>query len=264
MPEMPETSPRRPSTSLRRRRRRPMAVLGILALVLVLAPPTARAWEVDVTASPDELVGFHERFSLMAYPYPRHKAEPLGLVGFEIYGEAAALPDADDATVRAATDGSLPGDALAVYRVGARKGLPGRIDLGVSLAKTLDGEDMDLVSAELSWAILEGSVATPALQLRLTGTQTLDADVYDLEMYGAELLLSKGFPIVTPYIGGGVVHAEGTFDRSGRALPTVTTDGTEALAFVGATFNFALFKITAEVERGHEVQGAVRFSVGIQ
>lgn len=241
-----------------------MAALAVLAAAS--APPAASAWDLDLTASPDDLVGFHERFSLMAYPYPRHKAEPLGWVGFEVYGEAAALPDADDATVRSATDGSLPGDALAVYRVGARKGLPGKIDIGASLAKTLDGEGIDLVSAELSWAILEGSVATPALQLRLTGTQTLDAGVYDLEMYGAELLLSKGFPIVTPYIGGGVVYAEGTFDRSGvlGGLPEVTTDGNEALAFVGATFNFALFKITAEVERGHEVQGAVRFSLGIQ
>jgi hypothetical protein len=247
---------------------RPVLPAALAVLILVACPWTpAGAWDVNPATGPGSLVDFHEQFSLMAYPYPRHKAEPLGWVGFEIYGEVAALPGAaDDTSIRNATDGSLPADALSVYRVGARKGLPGKVDLGASLAKTLDG-DIDLVSAELSWAILEGSVATPALQLRLTGTQTLDADLYDLEMYGAELLLSKGFPIVTPYVGAGVVYSEGTFDRStvfGAVPETFTTDGTHTVGYVGATFNFALFKITAEVERGVEVHGAVRFSVGIR
>ena len=35
---------------------------------------------------------------------------------------------------------------------------------------------------------------------RLTGTQTSGSEVYDLDQYGAELLLSKGFTVVTPYV----------------------------------------------------------------
>lgn len=239
-----------------------LVALAGLALPLVGAAP-ARAWEVEPQAPPGALVELHERFSLMAYPYPRHSAEPLGVIGFEIFGEVAALPDADDASVRPAVDGDFPADALAVYRVGVRKGLPWDVDLGVSLAKTVDGE-IDLASAELSWAILDGSLVSPALGLRLTGTRTLDADHYELEQYGAELILSKGFPLITPYVGGGFVWSEGRFDRgeSGPLQGTFTTDGTDTVLFAGATLNLALFRITAEVEKADDVQGALRLSVG--
>ena len=58
----------------------------------------------------------------------------------------------------------------------------------------------------------------------MTGTRTLDAKAYDLDQYGAEVLLSKGFTLVTPYIGAGVVYSRGSSlrlsaSRSRRATP---------------------------------------------
>ena len=52
----------------------------------------------------------------------------------------------------------------------------------------------------------------------MTGTRTLDANAYDLDQYGAEVLLSKGFTLVTPYIGAGVVYSRGKLRLASRLL----------------------------------------------
>ena len=70
----------------------------------------------------------------------------------------------------------------------------------------MDG-DLELISGELSWAILDGGAVAPALALRLTGTQTTGGGAYDLDLYGAELELSKGFAVATPYVGAGAYAA---------------------------------------------------------
>ena len=107
-------------------------------------------------------------------------------------------------------------------RVGARKGLPGGIDLGLSYGKALGG-DVKLVSAELQYAILKGGLLSPALSVRLTGSRAVDAKAYDFDQYGAELLFSKGFTVLTPYVGAGVFRSKGTLDRTAIGGSSRTT-----------------------------------------
>jgi hypothetical protein len=234
-------------------------------LVLALAPAgPASAWEVDAGASGPALEGFHDRFSLAAYPYPRHSAKPLGTLGFDVWVEGAATPDFED-EVRGAVIGDLPGGYLGIYRVGARKGLPLGIDVGASYGKVVDG-DLELFSGEISWAILEGGVATPALGLRGTVTRSSGSDVYDLDQAGVELEISKGFTVLTPYAGAGLVWSDGTFDRvdgiSGRRVE-LGFDSTRTVVYGGVILNLLVPKIAFEVSRGDELQGAVRISFGL-
>jgi len=229
------------------------------ALVWTLAPPPAAAWTVDGGALPGDFALFSRRFASDAYFYPGHGASPLGLVGFAVYAESSydsgfGSAGFTDTAVR----GSLPNDALAVGRVGVRKGLPGGIDLGVALSQALGG-DVKLGSAELSYALSKGGVATPALALRLTGTRTLNARAYDLDQYGAELEVSKGFAVLTPYGGVGVVRSRGRLRGSLQDLSTADTRG---IAYAGLTLNLLLPKITVEVEKGEVVQGRVRVAFG--
>lgn len=200
---------------------------------------------------------FHRSFATAAYHYPRHGAAPLGLVGFDVYADVAVSPDFDD---RALED-DLPGDYLGVVRVGGRKGLPGGIDIGAAYGRAL-GVDLELVSADLQWAIIKGGVLSPALSLRLTGTQTLDSDRYDLDQYGAELYFSKGFAVLTPFIGAGIVRSEGSFESS--LGQTFENSETAEVLYGGVTLNLLLPKITVEVEKAEDtVQGAVRIAFGI-
>ncbi|HVR96390.1 MAG TPA: hypothetical protein VMW27_07240 [Thermoanaerobaculia bacterium] len=233
--------------------------LGFTLLLLLTAAPAA-AWDIRDDAPADGFRVFHERFSDAVYHYPRHGAAPLGLVGFEVYADAAVDQTFDDEGLEGPViDDELTGGLLAVARVGARKGLPAGIDIGLAYGKVLDS-DLDLVSADLQWAILKGGALSPALSLRLTGTQTLDSGSYDLQQYGAEVLLSKGFAVLTPYIGGGFVYSESRLSSPTR---TLKEDSTRGVLYAGATLNLLLPKITVEVEKGEELLYSAKVAFGL-
>jgi hypothetical protein len=238
-------------------------VLAALALLLSLAALLARpaaAWDIRGDAPAEDFRDFHHRFSLAVYDYPRHGAAPLGLTGFDVYADAAVDRGfADEDFARTVIDGDMTGDALTFARVGARKGLPGGINLGLSYGRALQG-DVKLLSAELQYALLKGSVLSPALSVRLTGSRTVDAGTYDLDQYGAELLFSKGFTVLTPYVGAGFVYSDGSLKRP--AGGNLSDDFTQTVVYGGVTLNLLLPKITVEVEKADQVQGAVRVAIG--
>ena len=69
-------------------------------------------------------------------------------------------------------------------------------------------QPIKLISGEIQYAILHGGLLSPALSVRVTGSRTIDAAAYSLDQYGAELLLSKGFTVLTPYVGAGFVRSK--------------------------------------------------------
>jgi len=238
-----------------------LVVVVVIALAASALGSPAVAWEVRGDAAEADFEAFHQRFAFAAYPYPRHGAAPLGITGFRVYAEVTGdLEFADEPFFEGAIDGDLPLDALSIARVGARKGLPGGIDLGASFGRAVGG-DVELISGELSWAILDGGAVTPALALRLTGTRTTGGGAYDLDLYGAELELSKGFAVATPYVGAGAYVADGTLDR-GALGPRFETDDTAVFAYAGVTVNLLLPKLTFEVEQGEAFQGAFNLAFG--
>ncbi len=234
---------------------------ALIILSLAFSALPALAADVRPDAPEADFRDFNRRFSMAAYDYPRHGAAPLGLIGFDVFADAAVDQNfGDEDFARTVLDDSLTGDALVVARVGARKGLPGGINIGVAYGRALE-TDVKLVSGDLQWAIIKGGTLTPALSLRLTGTRTLDAGAYSLDQYGAELLLSKGFTVVTPYIGAGIVHSKGSLDSSlGRTFEDTQT---RATVYGGVTLSLLLPKITVEVEKADVVQGAVRIAFGL-
>jgi len=235
--------------------------LEIFFLLALLAAVPARAWEVSGDATVDDFHAFHRRFSADAYFFPRHRAAPLGLIGFEVYADATYDRTFDDEPfVGTAIDGGFTGGFLSVARVGARKGLPGGIDLGVSYGRTLGG-DVKLISAEIQYALIKGGLLSPALAVRVTGTRTTGSGAYDLDQYGAELLLSKGFTVLTPYVGAGVVRSKGTLQPS--LGPSFEDTASRGVVYGGVTLNLLLPKITFEIEKADEVQAAVRVGFGL-
>jgi len=241
------------------RLRLPRLLLPFLFSVLASAPAQA-SFSVSPRASRGDFEAFHRRFSSDAYFYPRHSASPLGLIGFEVYADATYDDAFDDQSFnQTAVDGDYTGGFLSVARMGARKGLPGGVDLGLAYGKTLNG-DVKLISAELQYAILHGGVLEPALSVRITGTRTVDASAYELNQYGADVLLSKGFTVVTPYIGAGLIRSRGRLDRG--LLGTFEDTETHGVAFAGVTLNLLLPKINFEVEKGEALQAAVRVGFG--
>ncbi|HEY2292890.1 MAG TPA: hypothetical protein VGM86_19480 [Thermoanaerobaculia bacterium] len=231
-----------------------------LLLALAAAMPASASWEVSRNATPEDFRDFHRRFSSDAYFYPRHSASPLGLVGFEVYVDTTYDSAFDSQSFNdTAVKGDYTGGFLSIARVGARKGLPWGIDIGASYGEALGG-DVKLFSGEVQYAILHGGVLAPALSVRVTGTRTVDANAYRLDQYGAELLLSKGFPAVTPYVGAGFVSSKGTLDSNLRSLSDTTT---HPVIFAGVTLSLLVPKIHIELEWGEAFQAAVRVGIGL-
>jgi hypothetical protein len=228
--------------------------------MLGTAAAPARAWDPTAPAPPEDFSAFNRRFSSDLYFYPRHGAAPLGLLGFEVYADATYDKSFDsEPFFKTVVDGNLPGGVLSVGRVGVRKGLPGGLDLGVSYGEAL-GSQVKLVSAEAEYALIKGGILEPALGLRVTGTRTVSSGAYDLRQYGAELLLSKGFTILTPYIGAGLTYSRGTLGHGDLVL---NDNATRAVAYAGLRLNLLLPKIVVEIEKGEVVQGAVRIGFGL-
>jgi len=252
----------RPTPATRREsRRRPRCWIGpALLATLAVGAPSASAWEVRDDAPAAEFAAFHRRFSFAAYDYPRHAAHPLGTIGWEIFADAGVDTGLDDEPFwPVVVSGDAPGGWATVGRVGARKGLPFGLDLGASYGRAL-GSDIDLISVDLQKALLHGGALSPAFSLRLTGSRSVGGGAYSFEQVGVEALASKGFTVLTPYVGAGLLHSDGTLHRA--AGGQVSTDFTKGFVYAGLTLNLLLPKITVEVEDGEVRQAAVRVAFG--
>src|SRR5215475_2531226 len=129
-------------------RKRILAIWTILTMGAILASRPARAWDPVPTAPAGDFSAFNRRLSSDLYPYPRHGAAPLGIVGFDVYADASYDSGFDDQPFfRTAVDGNLPGSTLSIGRVGIRKGLPGGLDVGISYGEAL-GSGIHLISGE--------------------------------------------------------------------------------------------------------------------
>lgn len=232
----------------------------VLALGLAAALP-ATAWDVRRDASASDFRDFARRFASAAYAYPRHPAETLGVTGFEAFAEASYDDAFDEEPFFAgAVDGDLDGGFLSVARAGLRKGLPGHVDLGLSVGQAI-GTDLRFATAEVQWAFLDGGALSPAAALRITATRSQGSDAFTLDQAGLEVLASKGFPLLTPYIGAGLVASRARLDRSG-SLSDLSETELQPVAYAGLRFSLLIPKITAEIEHGETTQVAVRVALG--
>jgi hypothetical protein len=235
------------------------ARIGFAAGILVVMASPATAGGIDSGAALEHLNAFHKHYSSAMYAFPRHAAAPLGITGFEVAASLGYVGDFDEHEFAdEVLEDDLTVDALAPVSVMARKGIPWNIDLGLSWSRDLD-LDLDRWAAEVQWAFIEGGPATPALALRVTYGQG-DGDVYRLRQSGAEVLISKGFTILTPFAGVGVVYSEGRFDR--LLGESATFDTTQHIFYLGATLNLLLPKITATMEMGEDLMWVVQIGFG--
>lgn len=174
-------------------------------------------------------------------------AEPGGITGFGIGAFVNYTPTRNDDDWQALTGTDV--DFVGMAGVVATKGLPFGIDVGAFYTAVPD-TSVKAYGAELRYAILEGGIASPALAVRGALTRTSGIDDFDYESYSVDVSLSKGFTLLTPYIGAGYVWAEA--DPKGdvaeiTGLSKAKVD--EQRFFAGLRVSFLLLEITPEYER---------------
>jgi hypothetical protein len=167
-------------------------VKGITALALLTGTAVAFAGStIDQlqNATQSEIRLLSEDLGAALSYKPLAPAEPLGITGFDIGVSANATSLEHAAVLEKVTSSSAP-STIVISRIQAIKGLPLNIDIGASYA-AVPGSNIRLIGIEAKYAILAGSVATPALAIRGSYTRLSGVDQLAFNTRGIDVSLSK-------------------------------------------------------------------------
>lgn len=188
---------------------------------------------------------------------PVAPAEPLGITGFEL-GLAITAFDLDDEVWNQAMRGDAP-SRLPAPRLFARKGLPFGVDVGASWTRVPDS-NIRVWGGEVRKALLEGSSVTPAVALMGHYSRLDGVDDLRLSSYGADLSISKGFAMLTPYAGVGQVWYDGE-ERAGLGFSD--RDASATRSYLGMRVGLLPFmSITAQADFSEIDSYSLRLDLG--
>jgi len=176
-------------------------------------------------------------------------AEPLGLTGFDVGIEVTGT-SLDSSTIwEKATGKDL--STLPIAKLHAHKGLPLGIDLG-AVYSAVPGSNIKLMGGELRYAIVQGNVALPAVGIRAAMTKLSGVDQLEFSSKSVELSVSKGFAMLTPYIGIGQVWSTSTPQNitiTGTTDKLTEEKNSETKLFAGTNINLGLINFAGEFDK---------------
>ena len=231
-----------------------VTISAIIIFIILLSVSLSNASGNDIKLSADFVTqvgqnGFKDlskEVGLIISYVPLAPAEPLGILGFDIGIEATGAKISSGSTFwkKAVSDGTPP-DTIVLPKIHVQKGLPFGIDLGILYA-TAPGTNISLYGGEIKYAILKGSMVSPAVALR--GTYTALAGVKDMDAstYGLDASVSKGFGPLTPYAGVGEVWIKTSANSNLVTLNDVSTSATKA--FIGTKLKILLLGIVLQAD----------------
>lgn len=218
---------------------------GLAALVLsVTLPNTVLAESFDSleTLSQERFRQLSENIAAAVHYKGVGPAEPLGLIGFDL-GVEISSTEIDEELFAEASNGGIDEAEMIIPRLHVNKGLPFGFDVGAAVS-VVPGTDIKALSGELRYALMSGGVLSPAVGIRGSHAIIEGVDEFDMSSSALEITASKGFAILTPYIGAGVVKSTVT--------PNVGTLTEESFdqdkVFAGVTINLG-FAITLEADK---------------
>jgi len=186
-------------------------------------------------------------------------AAPLGFLHFDVGVEASFTHINSGASYwQSAFTGSVP-DYLIVPKLRARLGLPFGIDVGADYAYVPD-TNIKMAGGELKWALLKGGALMPAVSIRGSYTALMGVSDIDLQTYGADVNISKGIAIFTPYLGVGEVWIRSSSSSSAVSLSAETISKTRG--FIGVQIGIPLFSFVAEAAFSSIPTYTARLSMG--
>jgi len=216
-------------------------------LTLIIASPTwAGGNDIELPSlfSQDDFKQFSREAGIALSYAPMAPAEPLGITGFDIGLEVTAVNISNEAGYwKNIIKDSNPPDYLPIPKLHVQKGLPFNIDLGVIYSQVPDS-NIELIGGEVKWAPLKGSTIIPAAAIRGTYTRLLGVSDIDLETYGVDFSVSKGFAFLTPYAGLGQIWIK-TKENSNLVI-LANENLNETKGFVGLKASFFFFSMVAE------------------
>jgi len=240
--------------------------MGVSALMVA---GTSQARDLDFPGdleqfTQDEFRNLSEDLGAILSYKPLQPAEPLGIIGLDIGVEVSSTFVENSDAWQEASGSDV--DTFPMARLSAQKGLPFGLDVGAIYASAPDS-DVELIGAQLRYAILKGGITRPAIGLRGAYTRLTGHDDLDFDTRSLDISISKGFGPLTPYAGAGQVWVRSEY--TGDAFdafpvnPPEEEDFSDSKVFAGLRMNFLLFKLTAEVDQtGDATSLSGKLSIG--
>ncbi len=220
-------------------------LLGAAVLMMLSAGSWASSFNLNSIAQLNQSE-FHQLAEDLgaAFSYkPLAPADTLGPLGFDVGAALTGTSLANTDAVQKAVGGSTVFSTLPVPSLRAIKGLPLNIDVGVMYSH-IPSSPINLYGGELKWAILPGDIALPAIALRAAVTTISGASQVGFETVSADVSISKGFLLATPYVGVGTVHSRTAAD--GTTLQQVNLN--QGKVFGGVSLNLGLGNLDLEAD----------------
>lgn len=224
------------------------ACLLVSAFLIATSGPESFAGGNDIelqAMAQSEFEDLSTEVGLLISYVPLAPAESLGVLGFDVGIEmTGARISAGSSFWQAAVSDGNPPDYIVLPKLHVQKGLPFGIDVG-AIFSTVPGSNITLYGGEIKYAVLKGSIVSPAVAVRGTYTTLSGVDDLDASTYGLDASVSKGFGPLTPYGGIGQVWIN-TSENAGLGLDDVSTSSTKI--FAGAKFKILVLSIALQAD----------------
>jgi hypothetical protein len=237
-------------------------ILALAALALLPAGSAlAGGFSFSTSFTPRALGDLADAFgAAIAFPNLA-TAAASGVAGFDVLAVAGG-PQVDTGASwwRSAVDARTIGGILPSYRAIVRKRLPGGVDIGAQFGRVAGEEYW---GGELRYNVWDGGVVAPAGAVRLAYAR-LTGSAVALDVTEAQVVVSKGFTVVSPYVaaGYGRTAAEARFGDPVPMRRSVRHDRWSGV--VGVRLAIAPFvHLAAEARRGTATSVAVGVGVGL-
>lgn len=157
-----------------------------------------------------------------------------GIAGFDVSLDGGATQVNHQSAWQNATGNSV--SSVPFYNVRISKGLPFGFDIGGEYS-SVPGSNIHLYGVEGRYAILDGGVAEPAVNLRAAFTHLTGVDNLSFNTKSLDISASKGIGPITPYVGVGEVWTSSSPSAS-TGLSDFSQSNTEF--FAGITFELGV------------------------
>ena len=223
-----------------------LSVFGLLA--------DAHAGSFDITAlqnlSQDQFHDLARNLGAALSYKPLEPADTLGVGGFDIGMVLTGTTLSNAGSIQGAINNSATVfNTLPVPSARVTLGTPYHVDFGAQYSR-IPSSPITLWGANLKWALLPGTMATPAIALRGSVTRLDGVSQMGFESIGADISVSKGVLMATPYAGVGGVWSRSSpssvTNNAGQALQQVNIG--QGKVFAGCGFNLGIADVTIEAD----------------
>lgn len=180
---------------------------------------------------------------------PVSPSTTLGISGFDIGLEFTETNMSKSSQLwNSITNGGGTLQHVIIPKLHLTKGLPLGFDVSAFYAK-IPSTNIAFYGGALSYAILDGGVVEPTVSLRGAFTKLTGVNQLAFNTKSVDLSVSKGFVMVTPYIGVGKVWVNSSSNVLSNTTGTMLADNfTQNKVYGGVNVNLGLANLDAELD----------------